>query len=237
MKHLLTIEEAAEYLRVTPATIYRWCRSGKLPAIKVGKQWRLSVNDLKDWLEQQKDDEPGVVDFGSVPEHILGLVSSPEQAPLFLLFLLKKAQLAGARLVYASLQPPKEFRARAKAAGINTAGLENSGRLVVTSMTDRSGRYHLAEIQDYWRSIALQSSAASTWLVTSCFGPPDRFEDLLSAEQAMANLVKQTSLLSICVFLPTALHPDQMLELVRLHTAAVLFDPAHPLFLRQAPIA
>ena len=38
---LLTVEEAAAYLRVTPATVYRLLRAGKLPGVRVGRQWRV----------------------------------------------------------------------------------------------------------------------------------------------------------------------------------------------------
>jgi len=38
---LLTPEEAAEWLRVTPDTIYRWLREGELPAIKLGRLYRI----------------------------------------------------------------------------------------------------------------------------------------------------------------------------------------------------
>lgn len=38
---LLTPEEVAEWLRVTPDTIYRWLREGELPAIKLGRLYRI----------------------------------------------------------------------------------------------------------------------------------------------------------------------------------------------------
>jgi len=47
---LLTIGEAAEYLRFHPSTVYRLARRGELPAVKVGKQWRLDRETLEGWL-------------------------------------------------------------------------------------------------------------------------------------------------------------------------------------------
>jgi excisionase family DNA binding protein len=43
----LTVEEAAKKLKVKPITIYRMARSGKLPAIKIGKAWRISLKRLE----------------------------------------------------------------------------------------------------------------------------------------------------------------------------------------------
>jgi len=47
---LMTLEEVAEYLRFHPSTVYRLAREGKLPAVKVGSQWRFHRDALEDWL-------------------------------------------------------------------------------------------------------------------------------------------------------------------------------------------
>ena len=47
---LMTIEEVAEYLRFHPSTVYRLVRQRALPAVKVGKQWRISRELLEEWL-------------------------------------------------------------------------------------------------------------------------------------------------------------------------------------------
>lgn len=44
---LLTCEEAAAFLRVHPRTVYRLLREGKLPGVKVGRQWRIRRTDLE----------------------------------------------------------------------------------------------------------------------------------------------------------------------------------------------
>ena len=36
----LTTEEVLAYLKVTPRTIYRLIRTGELPAVRIGRQWR-----------------------------------------------------------------------------------------------------------------------------------------------------------------------------------------------------
>jgi excisionase family DNA binding protein len=47
----LTTDEVKARLRVTPRTIYRLIRSGELPAVRVGRQWRFRRSDLDRWLE------------------------------------------------------------------------------------------------------------------------------------------------------------------------------------------
>src|ERR1700694_636474 len=39
----VTVPEAARRLNTTPQTISRWCRAGKLEAIKIGKEWRIPL--------------------------------------------------------------------------------------------------------------------------------------------------------------------------------------------------
>lgn len=51
---LLTTEDVLAYLRVNPRTIYRLIRSGELPALRIGRQWRFRRDDLDDWLHRQQ---------------------------------------------------------------------------------------------------------------------------------------------------------------------------------------
>lgn len=50
----LTTEEVLGYLKVNPRTIYRLIRTGELPAIRVGRQWRFRRSDLTEWLDRQR---------------------------------------------------------------------------------------------------------------------------------------------------------------------------------------
>ncbi len=52
MTQLMTLQEIADYLRVTKKTIYRLLRQGKIPAIKVGHQWRFDKASIDEWLQQ-----------------------------------------------------------------------------------------------------------------------------------------------------------------------------------------
>ena len=50
----LTTEEVLAYLKVTPRTIYRLIRSGELPAVRIGRQYRFRRADLDGWLDRQR---------------------------------------------------------------------------------------------------------------------------------------------------------------------------------------
>ena len=50
----LTTEEVLEYLQVNLRTVYRLIKAGKIPAVRVGRQWRFKREDLDAWLESQR---------------------------------------------------------------------------------------------------------------------------------------------------------------------------------------
>lgn len=53
-ERLLTMNEAAAYLRVSRDTVSRWVRDGKLKGSKLGSQWRFSSDDVRQFLEENK---------------------------------------------------------------------------------------------------------------------------------------------------------------------------------------
>jgi excisionase family DNA binding protein len=50
---ILTIEEVAAYLRLKPQTIYKWAQEKRIPAAKIGKEWRFRRSVIDRWLDDQ----------------------------------------------------------------------------------------------------------------------------------------------------------------------------------------
>jgi excisionase family DNA binding protein len=50
---LLTVREVADSMRVSTMTVYRLIRSGTLPAIRVGKHFRVRARDFDAFLTAQ----------------------------------------------------------------------------------------------------------------------------------------------------------------------------------------
>lgn len=53
-RHYLTVEEVAERFGVNVTTVYRLVQRGKLPAFKLGKQWRFSESRLEQWAADRE---------------------------------------------------------------------------------------------------------------------------------------------------------------------------------------
>ncbi len=53
-KEFYRVDDVANKLDVHIMTIYRYIKAGKLPAYKIGKEFRIKHSDLEDFLEATK---------------------------------------------------------------------------------------------------------------------------------------------------------------------------------------
>lgn len=53
-KQYLTVGEVAERFGVNSTTIYRLVKRGRIPAFKVGNQWRFSPQHLEEWVADRE---------------------------------------------------------------------------------------------------------------------------------------------------------------------------------------
>jgi excisionase family DNA binding protein len=50
----LTPEEVAAHLRVSPAVVLRLLRRGELPALRVGRVWRVDEDEFRRWIRRRR---------------------------------------------------------------------------------------------------------------------------------------------------------------------------------------
>jgi len=50
---IMNVEDLAKFFGVTDQTIWRWCKSGKLPAFKIGSQWKMRQSDIARVINQK----------------------------------------------------------------------------------------------------------------------------------------------------------------------------------------
>lgn len=55
----LTTEEVLAYLQVNLRTVYRLIKAHKIPAVRVGRQWRFRKRDIDAWLNSQRSEAAG----------------------------------------------------------------------------------------------------------------------------------------------------------------------------------
>ena len=54
---VFTVQELATYLRMRPVTIYKHAKAHKLPAFKVGANWRFKKATIDRWIANQEDND------------------------------------------------------------------------------------------------------------------------------------------------------------------------------------
>ena len=55
MEKWLRIKEVADYLQISKENVYKLAQRGRIPASKVGGQWRFKRKRIDDWLESQEE--------------------------------------------------------------------------------------------------------------------------------------------------------------------------------------
>jgi excisionase family DNA binding protein len=78
---LLAAADVAGMIGVKETTVYRWCKEGKLPCLKVGKHWRIRREALEDFLRQSERPRTlvGQLDsFLRVPDSVLVIAQNIE---------------------------------------------------------------------------------------------------------------------------------------------------------------
>jgi excisionase family DNA binding protein len=50
---ILNVEELSKFFGVSSQTIWRWCKAGKIPAFKIGSQWKIRQSDLNKIINQK----------------------------------------------------------------------------------------------------------------------------------------------------------------------------------------
>lgn len=50
---LMTLQQASEFLQIDPDTLRALTRRGRVPAMKIGRQWRFDPVLLRKWVQEQ----------------------------------------------------------------------------------------------------------------------------------------------------------------------------------------
>jgi len=236
LNRLLTIREVSAYLQMDANTVYRWCRDSMLPAVKMGKEWRVSQRDLDNFLLARRNGarydslEAILRHQVSPPEHIMVMLTDPERV-----YELETAFFQAAiKRGYPILKPcwwqnVDEVRQRLGAAGIPVADLEAAGRLVIWDLWSvyREGGTQgvldlFARQVEAWDDRVFWGSGSH--LIDEWSGS---FLELLAYEERLHAVLSRSTGMMICPCVSTpavAKGAAEMLNLVP-HHSGILFMP------------
>lgn len=52
-QEIMTAKEVADYLKLHPLTVHRLAREGKIPAFKIGTDWRFHKKHIERWITEK----------------------------------------------------------------------------------------------------------------------------------------------------------------------------------------
>ena len=134
---LLAAEDVAGLVGVKKTTVYRWCKEGKLPCLKVGKYWRVRRGALEDFLKESE--HPATLakqldSFLRVPNNVLAIAQNVDILRRLDAAFFRVGEARGGLLVKfygGEKDPADELRANLEQNGLEAGRLEREGRLLM----------------------------------------------------------------------------------------------------------
>jgi excisionase family DNA binding protein len=139
---LLGAEDVAGLLGVKESTVWRWCKEGKLPCLKVGKHWRIRREALEDFLKRSERPRTlvGQLDsFLRVPDNVLAIAQNIDILHRLDAAFFRVGEARGGLLVKfygGEKDPADELRANLEEDGLGVGRLEREGRFLMRPEAD-----------------------------------------------------------------------------------------------------
>ena len=146
-KELLSAEDVAEMIGVKEATVWRWCREGTLPCLKVGgKHWRVRREELEAFLRRSERPTTLVGQlraFLEVPDNVLAIAQNLQLLNRLdaAFFQVGEAQEGLLVKFYGGQKPylEDELRTELERNGLEVGRLEREGRFLLRPEKDPLG--------------------------------------------------------------------------------------------------
>ena len=248
LNRLLTTPEVAAYLQVDPNTVYRWCRDGRISAIKIGREWRIDQRDLAEFIRSNRNCGPtqatSLKDIFrrqlSAPEHLLVMLTDPERVyDLELEFFKLALDLRMPIMKGCWWQQPDEVRRRYSEAGLPVDDLERQGKFALHNFWDA---YHSGGAQgvlDLWVMQAQEWKGQPFWASGSHLLDQwqDNWDSFFIYESQLHDVLCQLPGIVLCPCVTTpavAEGTTHLLEISAHHHGILLMTEQRPMLMRMA---
>src|SRR5215207_6795520 len=142
---LLAATDVASMIGVKETTVYRWCKEGKLPCLKVGKHWRVRREALEDFLRQSERPRTLLAQLDSflrVPDNVFAIAQNVEILHRLDAAFLRVGESRGGLLVkfYAGEEHSEgELLSDFEGNGLEAGRLKREGRLLMRAEEEPVG--------------------------------------------------------------------------------------------------
>jgi excisionase family DNA binding protein len=238
-KELLSAEDVAGMVGVKETTVWRWCREGNLPCLKVGKHWRVRREALEDFL--RRSERPTTLvgqlhSFLGVPDNVLVIAQNLDLLHRLDAAFFQVGEAHDGMLVKfygGEAHSADELRAEFEHNGLEVGRLEREGRFLMRPETDPlgSGREdELARLQE-----AVGEEGRTVWASFDWVMQVD-LETALEQQKRLTELVDARHLVIKTAALEEALEewPASVLRRVQSSHSAIILASEDGLTLSRA---
>ena len=227
-KELLSAEDVAALMGVKETTVWRWCREGNLPCLKVGKHWRVRREALEDFL--RRSERPTTLvgqlrSFLGVPDNVLVIAQTLELLNRLDAAFFQVGQAHDGLLVkfYGGEEPLEdELRAELEQNGLEVGRLEREERFLMMPEGNPLGRGRTDELGRLLEEVG--EEGRTVWASFDWVMQVD-LETALERQKGLTELVDERQLVVKTAALEEALEewPATMLRrALSSHTALIL---------------
>jgi excisionase family DNA binding protein len=248
LNRLLTTTDVASYLQVDPNTVYRWCRDGKIGAVKIGREWRIDQRDLSEFLLSNRNCGPTHPNslreiFRQqliVPEHLLVMLTEPDKVYDLEIEFFKVAVDRNFPIMKGCWwQQPDVVRHRYKEAGLPIDDLERKGKFALHNFWDAYRAWGEDGVLDIWVKQAQEWSGQVFWGSGSHLLDQwrDNWDSFFSYESQLHEVLCQLQGVVLCPCVTTPAVAEGTTHLLNIsahHHGILLMTQQSPMLMRMA---
>jgi len=250
LNRLLTTQDVAGYLQVDPNTVYRWCRDGKLGAIKIGREWRIDQRDLAEFMRAHRNCSPMPSNslkeifrrHLSIPEHLMVMLTEPQKVyELEIEFFKTALELRMPILKGCWWQKPDQVRQRYIEAGLPIEDLERQGRFALHNFWDAYSSGGAQGVLNLWVMQANEWKGIPFWGSGSHLLDQwqDNWDKFFEYESQLHDVLCQLPGIVLCPCVTTPMVAEgttHLLELTAHHHGVLIMTQQSPMLMRLATI-
>lgn len=247
-EELLTVDEVADILRTTPNTIYRWLRAGKLPGVKIGKEWRIRRETLELKLSETNTviikDQSLLDNIHPQHDHVMAVTRNTNNLYNLEAEFFKKGLSRGYRLFKGCWwQHPDDVRHELSLRGLPIEELERKNALIIIDLTDKYNRSGNNGPVYAWSEEARKTFELGYKTMWGSGSPHllscgQHFPNLVQFESSLDNVIRKLPVVGMCPYIFETIKDDcygQMIDLMNHHRSVVFYNDGLATYLKNEP--
>src|SRR5215216_1961909 len=240
-KELLAAADVAEMIGVKETTIYRWCKEGKLPCLKVGKRWRIRREALEDFLKRSEHSVTLAGQLGSFlrePDNVLAIAQTVAILHRLDAAFFRVGEARGGLLVkfcageeYSEEELLDDFEEN----GLQAGRLKREGRLPMRAEEEPLGRTRADQLE---RLIEEGGEGSTVWASFNWVRPVE-LETALEQQERLTALVDASHLVIKTAAIEEAIDawmPSELRRVQSAHSAIILASESGLSLSRATPM-